>query len=388
MAMRKCPPRLVIFQDQESVPTEAVMEALQQLKQTTTKGGLIQFYVSSENPVKTDSIKLATYVLFGSKDKLYELDAPTDVVIDGQKQALRAVVFCWLHDKSSVVDYKDSCLQNNVADFKILVKSDINSWLNGYSATTKFIEQTQNGVNRNKAHSSSDLKQPKKGNARGDPRMARIAEFEINSLDHNAALRGTKNVMLKNLISDAKRFATELKMSKVNKSVANNTVKTMKQPIIIVSPATTALLSLTNIKQFLEEGKFVEPSLQRVENKVVTINRRSDGFVPAAHSIMVVDNVDLFTKPEYWERVIAIFTTGQAWQFAKYKYSKPEVLFQKYPGFYMSYLGDITPKQIHDWNVSVVNVDRGEKRFRDKMIVKDLWAHLDRILLAKNYGVE
>lgn len=362
------------------------MDVLQKLRQTATANGPIQLVISAESPQNTDSIKEATHVKFGSEEKLYDLNAPTDVIIEGEKQVLRSVVFCWIHDKSSIVDYKNSCLQNDVADFKFLVKSDLNSWLNGSSSTCKFVDQSINGASV-KPEADEALNTQKR-KAADDPRMARIAEFEINSLDHNSALRGTKNVMLKNLISDAKRFATQLKKSKVSKAASSNAVTVKKQPIIIVSPATTALLSLTNIKQFLEEGKFVEPSLQRVENNVVTISRPSERFVTPAHSIMVVDNVDLFTKPEYWDRVIAIFTTGQAWQFSKYKYSKPDVLFQKYPGFYMSYQGDIVPKQIHDWNVSVVSVDRGEKRFRDKMIVKDLWMQLDKILLARGYGVE
>lgn len=363
------------------------MEALLKLRQTASKGGPIQLVASFEEQENTDSIKLATHVRFGSDEKLYDLDEITDMVIDEQKQALRPIVFSWIHDKSSIVDYKDSCLQNNVADFKFLVKSELNSWLNGSAKTCKFIRESANG-NNSQEDIDGVASSTQKRRATDDPRMARIAELEINSLDHNAALRGTKNVMLKNLISDAKRFASQLKKSRVSKTVTNNATTTKKQPIIIVSPATTALLSLTNIKQFLEEGRFVEPSLQRVENNVITINRPSDRFVAPALSIMVVDNVDLFTKPEYWDRVIAIFTTGQAWQFSKYKYSKPEMLFQKYPGFYVSYQGDIVPKQIHDWNVSVVSVDRGEKRFRDKMIVKDLWMQLDKILLAKNYGVE
>lgn len=364
------------------------MEALKRLREAASKGKPVKLVVSGESIEEIDSIKLATHVRFGSDEKLYDLDAPTDVITDGEKQALRPVVFCWMHDKSSIVDYKNSCLQNDVADFKFLVKSDLCSWLNATSDTCKFIEQSQNGKNGDLKADSDEILGAQKRRAAEDPRMARIAEFEINSLDHNAALHGTKNLMLKNHISDAKRFAMQLKKSKDNKSTSSNRATTKKQPIIIVSPATTALLSLTNIKQFLEEGKFVEPSLQRVENNVVTINRPSNRFVAPAHSIMVVDNVDLFTKPEYWDRVIAIFTTGQAWQFTKYKYSKPEILFQKYPGFYMTYLGDIVPKQIYDWNVNVVSVDRGEKRFRDKMTVKDLWAQIDKILLARNYGVE
>lgn len=364
------------------------MEALQRLRETATKGESIQLVISGDAPENTDSIKQATHVKFGADAQLYDLSSSTNVTIDGEKQILRPVVFCWIHDKSSIVDYKDACLQNGIPDFKFLVKADLNSWLNGSSATCKFIEQSQNGRDTNEESGDSKATGSQKRKTTDDPRMARIAEFEINSLDHNAALRGTKNVMLKSLTSDAKRFAAQLKKSKVSKSTTSSGVTTKKQPIIIVSPATTALLSLTNIKQFLEEGKFVEPSLQRADNNVVTVNRPSDRFVEPAHSIMVVDNVDLFTKPEYWDRVIAIFTTGQAWQFSKYKYSKPEVLFQKYPGFYMSYQGDIVPKQIHDWNVSVVSVDRGEKRFRDKMIVKDLWMQIDKILLARNYGVE
>lgn len=365
------------------------MEALQKLRDAATKGQGIQLVINADAPVNTDSIKQATHVKFGADSHLYDLDSLTDVIIDGERKALRPVVFCWIHDKSSIVDYKDSCLQNGITDFKFLVKADLNSWLNGSSATCKYIEQSKNGGNGLAGESvSGESTGSEKRKVADDPRMARIAEFEINSLDHNAALRGTKNVMLKNLTSDAKRFAAQLKKAKITKSTTSTGATTKKQPIIIVSPATTALLSLTNIKQFLEEGKFVEPSLQRADNNVVTIHRPSEKFVTPAHSIMVVDNVDLFTKPEYWDRVIAVFTTGQAWQFAKYKYSKPEVLFQKYPGFYMSYQGDIVPKQIHDWNVSVVSVDRGEKRFRDKMIVKDLWMQIDKILLARNYGVE
>ncbi|WPK23891.1 hypothetical protein PUMCH_001141 [Australozyma saopauloensis] len=363
------------------------MDALRKLKDTATKGEAVQLLTSANNEDKTDSIKDASHVQFGSEPEHYALDEPTDVTIDGNKQSLRAVVFCWMHDKSSIVDYKDSCLQNNVPDFKFLVKEELNAWLNGTSDQCKFIELPDHGSNGSEATTGNENGTQKR-KAADDPRMARIAQFEINSLDHNAALHGTKNVMLKNLISDAKKFASQLKKTKLSKTPTTSVASAKKQPIIIVSPATTALLSLTNIKQFLEEGKFVEPSLQRVENNVVTIERPSNRFVSPAHSIMVVDNVDLFTKPEYWDRVIAIFTTGQAWQFAKYKYSKPEILFQKYPGFYMSYQGDIVPKQIHDWNVSVVSVDRGEKRFRDKMIVKDLWMQLDKILLARNYGVE
>lgn len=346
------------------------MDAIRKLRAATAAKKPVQLEV---NGAPTDSIKEATHVLVDGTS--FPLDETTAFQNEGVSQPLRAVVFCWMHDKSSIVDYKNACLENSVPDFKFLVKAELTTWLAGNSDTCQFLADlpAENGEVETKKR-------------KADPQLERIAAFEENAIDHNAALRGDKNIVFKNLISDAKRFAGQLKKAKAKPSRSTQ-ITSKKQPIIIVSPATTALLSLGNIKEFLETGRFVEPKPGlRPELGVVTISHPSDRLLNAAHTIMVVDNVDMFTKPEYWDRVVAIFTTGQAWQFAKYKYSKPEALFQKYAGFYMAYQGDVVPRQIEDWNVLVVKVDRGEKRFRDKMIVRDLWVNLEKTLVAKGYG--
>lgn len=364
------------------------MEAIRKLREAVIGNKPVELLTEDEQ--HTDSIKDATQVKFGNDSKVYPLDEVTNFHNEGEPQPLKAVVFCWLHDKSSIVDYKNECLENGVPDFKFLVKTELTTWLSGSSDTCQFIKEE--GTKKDEADApvssaAADVETVKR--KLDDPQMDRIAGFEIDSIDHNAALRGTKNILLKNLISDAKRFSSQLKRLKTSKSaLASSQVTTKKQPIIIVSPATTALLSLSNIKEFLEEGRFVEPSMKRPENGVVIVNHPSENLVSTAQSIMVVDNADLFTKPEYWDRVVAIFTTGQTWQFSKYKYSKPETLFQKYSGFYMAYQGDVVPKQIADWNVSVIKVDRGEKRFRDKMIVRDLWLQLEKILISRDYGAQ
>lgn len=370
------------------------MDAIVRLRQAIIANEPVELKIVGDNEIPTDTIKNATHVRIGSGENsgLYALDSVTSFRNENEPQTLKAVVFCWLHDKSSIVDYKTACLDQNVPDFKFLVKAELTTWLSGRSDTCKFIEDGSNGdINAAKTGQNGEISAGDgalRKRALEDPRLARISSYEIDLLDHNAALRGTKNIVLKNLVSDAKRFTTQLKRARpTQKTDTRGPGATKKQPIIIVSPATTALLSLSNIKEFLEEGRFVEPALKRPDTNVVTISRPSENFVPAAQLIMVVDNVDLFTKPEYWDRVIAIFTTGQTWQFAKFKYPRPEVLFQHYHGFYMGYLGDVVPKQIKDWNVSVLSVDRGEKRFRDKMIVRDLWSQLDKTLVAKNYGV-
>lgn len=368
------------------------MEALRKLREAVTANKPLNLVTvsDSDSQTETTSVKDATHVKYGDDDKLYKLDEVTNFYNEDSPQPLRAVIFCWMHDKSSIVDYKNACLENGIPDFKFLVKAELTTWLNGSSDSCQFIKDAGLDKSAGANGQASLAEHADKKRKFDDPQMERISQLEIDSVDHNAALRGTKNIILKNLISDAKRLSSQLKKPKSSRTsqLHGSQASAKKQPIIIISPATTALLSLSNIKEFLEEGHFVEPSMQRSDNGVVIVNHPSDKLISSAQSIMVVDNVDLFTKPEYWDRVIAVFTTGQAWQFAKYKYSKPEVLFQKYPGFFVSYQGDVIPKQIKDWNVSVVQVDRGEKRFRDKMIVRDLWLQLEKILVSRNYGAE
>ena len=372
------------------------MQVLDKLRSVTSQGGPLELLKQEgDSFVPEELIKDASHVKIG--DDNYDLNQTTNFYNDDTPQTLRAVVFWWLHDKSSIVDYKNACLESDIADFKFLVKTELSSWLSGKSDTCTFIKTDSDSgegkFNGESSENATGLSQAGSAKKRKneDPQLERIAKFERELIDHNAALRGSKNIDFGYLITDAKRYIALLKRSKVQKQKVNGTQSTgpKKQPIIIVSPATTALLSLTNIKEFLEEGKFVEPSLsttKKPSSGLVTIHHESDRLLPVAHQFMVVDNVDMFTKPEYWDRVVAIFTTGQAWQFTNYKYSKPEILFQRYAGYYVCYQGEIAPRQIKEWNINEIRVDRGDKRFRDKMIVRDFWIDMEKILVAKGYG--
>lgn len=374
-------------------------DILQVLRETTVnKEPITLLKKDGDSQTATESIKEATHVKFGVSEEGHALDDLTNFYNEDKQQTLRAVIFCWLHDKSSIVDYKNECLENGIADFKFLVKTELTTWLNGNSDTCTFIRNEGStkapGASSGPATSAINVDAAtNKKHKLDDPQLERISQHEKESIDHNAALRGSKNIDFGYLVSDAKKFVSQLKRTKPssvqNGSKANGATSNKKQPIIIVSPASTSLIALNNIKEFLEDSKFVEPSAstnKKPANGIVTIHHESERLISSAHNIMVVDNVDMFTKPEYWDRVIAIFTTGQAWQFAKYKYSKPELLFQRYAGFFVSYQGDLTPKQIKDWNVTEIKVDRNEKRFRDKMIVKDFWVDIEKILIAKGYG--
>ncbi|KAG5421753.1 CDC73 [Candida metapsilosis] len=337
---------------------------------------------------ETELIQEASQVQFGDNEAKYELDMKTNFYNDDEPQDLKSVVFCWIEEQTPDVDYKSKASEHGIPAFAYLQRYDLITWLKGTIDTCQFVkeEKDERNVEVEKSNTTAETVKSRKHKL-DDPQMERISQFEKESVDHNAVLRGTKNIDFSYLISDAKKFMRDLKRTKTSNKEAKKEGVSKKQPIIIVSPATTALLSLSNIKEFLENGRYTEPvPSNRPHSGIVVLNHPSDRLISTAQKIMVVDNVDLFTNPSYWDRVIAIFTTGQSWQFSKYKFSQPEVLFQKYQGYYLGYQGEVTPHQIKDWNVHDIKVDRGDKRFKDKVIVRDFWVEIEKILINKGYG--
>lgn len=376
-------------------------DILRTLRDSTINKKTIKLLNENGEELEGNKVKDAKMVKFEGIEEPISLNTMTNFYNEDKPKDLRAVLFCWLHDKSSIVDYRNECIEYGIADFKFLVKTELNTWLNGNSDSCAFIKEegekeAEKAAPEEKEKEQEIQEDPAESKKRKleDEQVTRILSHEKDLIDHNVVLRGSKNIDFGYLLSDARRLISHLKKAKPSSLRHDSSRRDVdrtpkKQPIIIISPATTSLLSLNNVKQFLEEGVFVDPTastIQKPSSGIVSITHKSDKLIPTAQKIMVVDSVDIFTKPEYWDRVVAIFTTGQTWQFSKYKYTKPEVLFQRYPGFFLGYQGDVTPKQIKEWNITELRVDRGEKRFRDKMVVRDFWTIIEKALIARGYG--
>lgn len=122
-------------------------------------------------------------------------------------------------------------------------------------------------------------------------------------------------------------------------------------PIIMISSSPTALITMHNVKRFLQESTYAprpprspalttrrfEPSQDararaaadgnaRPED-LLALYRARDGGPPARY--FVVDSTAALAKfgADAWERVVCVMTTGQAWQFRPYKWSEPRELF-------------------------------------------------------------
>lgn len=88
-----------------------------------------------------------------------------------------------------------------------------------------------------------------------------------------------------------------------------------RTPIIIIPAGTNCLISMYNAKEILQELKFVSVEQKRAEgakrdNEVLIQRQRSGQTVP----YRVVDNPAKLS-PSDWDRVVAVFVMGPAWQF-------------------------------------------------------------------------
>ncbi|KAI9098202.1 RNA pol II accessory factor, Cdc73 family-domain-containing protein [Phlyctochytrium arcticum] len=160
-------------------------------------------------------------------------------------------------------------------------------------------------------------------------------------------------------------------------------------PIIIVPSVPTAKLTLWNAKQFFGESTYVrteqfveagQPKPPKVvfERKLSPNHPGGPNFPKIYH---VVDSPDSL-KPEDWYRVVAAFVTGQGWQFTRWKYKDPVVLFSKLRGFCLKYVDEPAPGDVNNWAVTKLDIHRS-LRHNDWQAINKFWEQVDKFILRE-----
>lgn len=107
---------------------------------------------------------------------------------------------------------------------------------------------------------------------------------------------------------------------------ASSIKKSYAIPIILVPSALTSPITMANVKSFLVDGEYIPVDVTRTTglssssskgmlgSDADTLLMRRKGSQLC--EFKVIDNVSKFAdRPEYWDRVVAVFATGQPWQF-------------------------------------------------------------------------
>ncbi|EPS98371.1 hypothetical protein FOMPIDRAFT_1126619 [Fomitopsis schrenkii] len=234
--------------------------------------------------------------------------------------------------------------------------------------------------------------------------VKKIRANEIELRDRTSVLRGTK---LNNFSAVSQAMADKLKkLRDANKTGASATsapstpdpkLQARKHkhsyPIIIISSSPTALITMHNVKRFLQDAVF-EPSQEARARAAADGNTRPEDMIPIYRKrttidpsgretetqarYFVVDGTEALAKfgADAWDRVVCVMTTGQAWQFRPYKWNEPKTLFHHVKGFYVAWANDPPNTKIKDWNVTELKIDQ-HRRHIDKSVVAHFWKTLD-----------
>ena len=150
---------------------------------------------------------------------------------------------------------------------------------------------------------------------------------------------------------------------------------------------------MTNIKSFLVDGLYQPPDTSSSNTNILHISRTLPSISSHPLRFILVDTPDQF-KPDYWGRVVAIFTTGQAWQFKSYKWQQPAELFSHALGVYVGWRGEEVPTTVKGWGRQVVSVQvdkwnpsQGTKgRWRDREVVEGVWGKIEESMRARGWA--
>ncbi len=154
-------------------------------------------------------------------------------------------------------------------------------------------------------------------------------------------------------------------------------------PIIIVPSAVTSCITGLNARDFLIDGVYVPVEGKRLSGakreKEQTVERPSEQGAPQHYKI--IDDPLKLTGSE-WDRVVAVFATGQLWQFKGWRYSSPVELFHHVLGVHVTMDDRAINTAVQSWNCKVLKVNEF-KQHLNAGAAKEFWVYLDDFVRLK-----
>jgi parafibromin len=408
-------------------------DALLLLRQSIASGGRIVPAASEDAGAAEASLSQATHLHFSEPSHVaIPIDAPTRFVSASTDAPvdLRSIYFAWLNREVAIPEYNASATKLNddlagtstVHKFAFVERLDLITWLEGASEESEYIKPLAGDkeVVASAAKAPTTTVPSRAGRGTLDPRLAVIYNGERRLGDHNTGLRGIKptvrtflpwppTFLLLTVDSQDFSHVRKLAASFVGKktphsaaqNIANNPSLAIQpkaperrpDPIILLSPSASSLLRMSNIKSFLESGRYVPPDASSTAT-MLHLTRTMRDIDPARPlRFILVEGPEQF-KPEYWNRVVAVFTTGQTWQFKNYKWSQPQELFRRVLGVYIGWRGEPPPQGVRDWGHRVLtsSVEKWREgpgqegsRWRDREVVEGIWKAIETHMRSKGW---
>ncbi|KAF4335953.1 cell division control 73 [Fusarium beomiforme] len=386
----------------------ADLDGLVLLRQSISSSAPFIPTASADSSAPEVPLSQATHLRFPDRDVAVPIDHPTRFVSQDKPVDLRSIYFAWLNREVAIPEYNASAMKLNdelaatggsgkVQNLGFIERLDLITWLEGASEESEYIKPLASDKDAAAAGMTAAVKtvtstaQSRSGRGTMDPRLAGIYNGERKMGDRNTVLRGIKPTDFSHVRKLAAPFIQKKSQSSssipTNPSLAINSKPPTRRPdpIILLSPSASSLLRLSNARSFLEDGKFVPTDAGSASSNMLHVQRVIPSIDPnRPMRFILVEGSEAF-KPEYWNRIVAVLTTGQTWQFKNYKWSDPNELFKHTLGIYVGWRGESAPDNIRSWGHRVLSTGidrwRGDghdaSRFRDKEIVEQIWRAIE-----------
>ncbi|KAL9636578.1 MAG: hypothetical protein Q9164_002732 [Protoblastenia rupestris] len=378
----------------------------------------------------TDSLAEATHLRFTAPNEhILSLDIPTRFISSEKPVDLRSIFFAWQKKDVNIPDYIASAQQLNdeltgsnqtgrVQNLVFVERLDLITWLEGASDETEYIKPLEGD---SVAAKSAQLASGATGGvstvpsgAAGarvgkqvDPRLQEIYNLERRMGDRNSILRGIKPTDFSHVrkysdvfMKDRKKTNTPSTGPSTTTTLASRDKKPGRRPdpIILLSPSASSLLRMSNIKSFLDTGTYIPPDSALAGStssaNILHVSRLLPSIDPQRpFRFILVDTPEQF-KPDYWNRVVSVFTTGQTWQFKSYKWQNAPDLFKNALGIYIGWRGEDVPATVRGWGRGVTsamiekwNPQQGvQGRWRDREVVEGIWDRVEESMRSRGWS--
>lgn len=380
------------------------------------------------------SLAQASFLVFnftspseGSQHVPLPLTQQTRFISQAQQNAaidLRSIFFCWLNKDTGVGEYISAVSKLNqdlkaagkdetATNLVFAEKLDLVTWLGGEIGEdeSEYIRSLDDNKQARKdadaaariAEGGDDVEmQDAPDRKREEERLREIYAGERKMGDRNTVLRGVK---IQDFSSIRAKYSpmflgkqrpqqqTAQTPALTNNPALRPPVKAASgrrpEPIILLSPSASSLLRMPNIKSFLVDGIYQPPDTTSAATNILHLTRTLPSISSQPMRFILVDSPDQF-RPDYWNRVVAVFTTGQTWQFKNYKWQNPAELFANALGVYVGWKGEVVPETVKGWGrgVLTVQIDKGRERWRDREVVEDVWSAIEGRMKAMGWGKE
>lgn len=149
-------------------------------------------------------------------------------------------------------------------------------------------------------------------------------------------------------------------------------------PIIIIPATTTSLINMYNAAAVLQDLTYSEGASNKPRDSEILIQRKKSDGTHAAYKIL--DN-PIKLDAEDWNRVVAVFVQGPAWQFKGWPWGgSPVEIFSRIKGFHLKWDESKLDDNVAKWNVHILELSRN-KRHLDKANLLKFWSSLDAFMI-------